>query len=221
MLFYDQNNKEVNFSLEKGRYLNSGNFGDAMLFGDVVLKLFTGYHTEEEKNNTLNILRELSKLDFNNIYEILNFYFDKDGKFRGYLSRYYQNNPSIDILTMPKDYFLDNYYALVRDFNLLHQNGIKPQDIGSRNSVLTDDRIMLVDADFFYKDEYPLENSISDIHGLFSELCSNAVSNFHNKEFENHWDVYYLMWTLLESKQFFEEIKPHKYVIDAVRKRVR
>ena len=32
MLFYDQNNKEVNFPLEKGRYLSSGNFGDAMLF---------------------------------------------------------------------------------------------------------------------------------------------------------------------------------------------
>lgn len=215
------NNKEVNFSIEKGRYLESGNFGDAIVFNDIVLKLFTGYHTEEEKNNILNILQKLSKLDFNNIYKILNFYFGKDGKFKGYSSKYYQNNPNIDILTMPKDYFLDNYHLLVEDFYKLHQHDIKPMDVGYRNVIINSEKIIVVDADFYLNERYHVDSAITDLHGLFAEICSEAAFNFHNKEFDNNWDIYYLMWTLLESKQLFEELKTHKYLIDCVRKRVK
>ena len=180
---YDIDNKKYLFDVKKP--IDRGHTGLVYkIDDDTCLKYTTSYRLHQWY--TLSKLMELNLDNFYKIYKIL---FDSNGDYSGYLMKYYQNE-LIDILTMPTEYTLDNFYRLSNTVNKISNNEIVMYDLHDGNVIMNKNDIIIIDADFYDEefehfkiDGITLKND-GMILRLDKNLIDNKKSNIINVEFK-------------------------------------
>jgi len=137
--------------------------------------------------NVVSIIKRLNLRNYYKLFDILSSNRFISRNFAGTVSKYYPNEV-VDISEMPMDYLLDNFYALCRSHEILADNSVLVNDLHSKNVILGNDEITVVDVDLYTKMHSVNTNSIkaSNIYALksliFRDLLRDHYIKFHRDE---------------------------------------
>jgi len=164
----------------QNEYLNKGTSGIVYKISEEeCLKLFKYYNECDAK-----VLELLKKIKPNNFYEIKELIYNGNNDFIGYTMKYYEDK-NLDLLTMPTEYLLDNLNGICNSINKLTNNNVLVTDLISKNTILTNNKIIIIDVDNFKFNK--LYTSINDLnkHNL-SELRSLLIDLFIQSKIKYH-----------------------------------
>lgn len=164
-------------------------------------------------------------------------YFDENHIFKtnpidAYTCKYVKPD-DINILTMSTDYMLENIYEISKIFSYLSSKGIRTQDVKPQNTILTTDRIVLIDIDCFDKVNVNLDSlnrkNQFDLLKLMQNLFLNCIDKYCDygddiKGLIKYKQVVYEMFyelSLREAEIKFEIVSnffnTYKYPIDVIK----
>ena len=187
MILYDSSGKPKRFDIT-GNYLE-GIMGKLYIVGNECLKLFLN-SIDRRATNCFDedVFTTIMALRLKNFYQLYDLYYNRNlTKIRGYLAKYYEPK-EIDILTMPVDYVLNNFYNLYESATKLAVNGIRICDLHDGNVILQDKEIIVIDVDEYHKDHIfndeksVLRKNIKAICALFISLFNDALYKYHSSE---------------------------------------
>ena len=211
--FFDEDHKEILI------YQGRGIIGDGI--NGVVYQLNPEKclkHIINVFNTTEATLKELMKLDLESYYKIYRLLYDRHNEFCGYIMKYYEGR-EIDVMTTPIDYILDNLFRMYRDIIKLSDKKILTRDIHSENIVLTDDGIIIIDADNYVISPYEiLDRNLESIFELVKSICIDAMLKYHTITTEELITIRRL-FNSRDKDYIYNELKSYKYPIDYVRKK--
>ncbi len=223
MYLYDCNGKRI-------KYDTTDKLGEGLIYSDVYkisdevcLKVFK---TISDDIN-FDVLSLIKDLELSHFYIIYDFLFNKTGKFNGYTMKYYPGK-TIDILTMPTSYTLDNFSSIYNSILKLTDNGIVVSDLHSGNVITDENNITVIDADLYYKlcfiDKIKLQyKNISALIYLFKDLYFESLDEFHKD-----CDVNACVSTIrnlfepmnaLNIDKVYKKLTRYKYPIDYIKSR--
>lgn len=213
---YDIDNKKYLFDVKKP--IDRGHTGLVYkIDDDTCLKYTTSYRLHQWY--TLSKLMELNLDNFYKIYKIL---FDSNGDYSGYLMKYYQNE-LIDILTMPTEYTLDNFYRLSNTVNKISNNEIVMYDLHDGNVIMNKNDIIIIDADF-YDEEYTsnIEKIKIDNYELLLYLFKDLYKINLEEHFTNYTEEYRVILDLFsKNENIYQKLKDYKYPIDYIKSKTK
>lgn len=233
-LFYREDGKIINRSdVEKLPPLPLGDYGKVYRCDDKAIKLLNNPGTRMQYK-VVSAIKNLKLSNFYEIYDVLSCENTKCKSFAGTISKYYENSIT-DVLTTPSDYLLDSYYHLSNSFYILGQNGIAVNDFYSRNCVLAENGITVIDVDLYslYDDisEAGLEcvsrgNLFKLKYLFFLDLLTRHFYSFHHDEFSSENISSILSSFIGDSKiddddTFSYNLYSYKYPIDYVKKKLK
>ena len=172
-----------------------------------------------------SIIEKIMELDLPNFYKIYKILFEYPGCFSGYLMKYYQKE-KINILTMPTDYTLDNFYKISKAINILTDNAIVARDMHSGNVVMDKNNITIIDIDYFdfeygLKDEVIKRNNYRCLMNLFYELYKEELC-FYDGDLINATKVIINLFSpFQEERMFYKKLDGYKYPIDYIKCKVK
>ncbi len=160
MGYYNRDGQKLSLKLETLKHLNCGGCAKVRYNEKIIFKEYYDF-TEKEYRLTpemFDILKAIDNKHLMKIYEIYSkmnilgllslkanmtpFIID------AYTAKYYRDD-NIDVLAAPKDYMLDNFRELEELFTIFTTNGIKTNDLKRGNTILSSNRIVLIDPDSF------------------------------------------------------------------------
>ena len=211
-LFYDEEGNKLLINLSKG-IIGYGLYGVVYQFGNnQCLKYVTN-----DSNSNPEVIKEIMHMDLNNFYKIYKLLYDKNHYFSGYIMKYYEDI-KLDILSMPIDYTLHNFYSLINDIEKISNKSILLKDMHSENIILNENQIIVIDVDnsiFFLN---PYTNNIISINGLFKDLYINHLEEYHKYTIEK-LSVIKRLFTYKNIDYLYNELKDYKYPIDYIKKK--
>lgn len=163
MILYNQNKKTVFFDFESSICINHGNTSNIYKIDDYILKKYYVYASDAFKLDIeiLEILNQINSENMIKIYDLL--YEDIDlSELSGYTAKYYEDK-KINIFDKDLDYVLDNMNNIEKLFDELSKNIIRVKDLKYKNTILMDDKIILIDPDAYKKVNYS-ESSLRKIN---------------------------------------------------------
>jgi len=132
----------------------------------------------------------------------------------------------IDILTVSKDYIIDNIRELSDVFLEFSDRGVRALDVKEGNVIIQNDKVTLIDLDLFYKactqiDILEIEN-YRTLMKLFEELMlSSAICYSYGKEIENGiyqlFDVVHKPSDIEDMQEVLKYLNKYQYPIDAIK----
>ena len=151
---------------------------------DKVIKLFNSVGTSSDYN-TMMTIKNLRLPNFYHSYDLVSPNREGSKKYAGNISRYYQSE-EIDVLEMPTEWLLKNYYGLREAAIKLGENRILIFDSGIHNAIVNNEGITMIDADLYTKHSYICvkENLESLNLELFYDLFYKGYTSFHEIEDE-------------------------------------
>ena len=180
-IFYDKDGNIYRFKLKER--IGSGNEGKVYKVDkDSCIKLFRS--PRYNHGGTEKILRIISELDLENLYQIRTLLYDSMGALIGYTMTCYPEE-KIDILTMPIEYTIDNMMRLYQVADALGNKNIRMHDLLPVNSILTGERIIIIDADSYFLENFASSNfnkhiNRHTINYLFNDLYKRHLKLYHS-----------------------------------------
>ena len=135
--------------------------------------------------------------------------------------KYYKNEP-IDILTMPTDYTLDNFYNIYRSINKISKNKILINDMHIGNIIMNNNDIIIIDIDYYDKeysatfDKINKSNYVSLIN-LFTDIYIESLRNHTNPSPEEIKSILNLFSKSENVNMIAKKLKRYKYPIDYIK----
>lgn len=214
-IFYDKDNNRYRFQLKEE--IGSGSSGKVYKAGyENCIKTFK--YPDNINNNREEVLRIISKLDLENLYKIKALLYDSIGDIIGYTMSYYPKE-KIDILTMPTDYTIENMKRLYQVAETLGKKCIRMHDVLPINTILTQKRIIIIDADSYFLENYECITSNKYlinclIINLYKRHLSlnHDISNYTPESINN-------INNLFQQKNpeiIYKKLSKHKYPIDCI-----
>ena len=221
MVLYNKDGQQLLYS--DSQKINGKTHGNIYKISDTeCLKV---YKRGNEAN--LEVLELIKNLYLKNYYEILDFYYNKKGSFKGHTMKYYKEE-EIDILTMPTEYTLDNLFNIERSANTLTNNNMQIEDTHTENIILTSEKIVVIDVDlyslnkFYSKLQLELKN-LRKIHYLFKELFIEALTDYHSEYKTQSTSIImaelFDITSPIQVEKTYNKLVKYKYPIDYIRKR--
>lgn len=114
------------------------------------LKYFISkYISSSIEEDTFRKISEMELANFYKIYEMLYNKIDLENKFSGYVMEYYKKDKGFDILSMPVDYTLENFFAIYESVNRLTEEGIYAADMHCDNVIANNSGVTVIDVDLY------------------------------------------------------------------------
>lgn len=221
--FYDENGNKLTYDCQQRINKYHGINGrvyktyDDAIEDDLCIKLFNiGAILRIEEFKTI------MNMDLDNFYKIYRILYNKRCKPKGYITKYYQPE-GIDILTMPTDYTLHNFYALHNQGYRLSEVGIVIDDLHTGNVVLTKNGIIVLDVDNYYFGTIMTGHRVvaknqNAINYLFRSLYYSALQSYHGYS-ANNPIVKELFSAYQRPDIVYKTLKRHKRPIDYIESR--
>lgn len=180
MVYYTEDGKRVKFDLKEENVIGRG--GQSKVYKiseEKCLKKLFGFGNYE----ILKLIRDLKLPSYYIIYDLL---FNKRSILKAYIIEYYVSE-EIDILTMPVDYTLYNFFSILDSVMVLTENNVYVSDLHEDNVIMNSNGITVIDTDlytknrFFYADEL-LSKNVSAVRCLFKNLYFSSLNDYHDGE---------------------------------------
>lgn len=181
---YASDGRKYQFS--KDEEIGRGKYGVVYRFGDKAVKVLNNPDNALVRN-VVSIIKRLNLKNYYKLFDILSSNRFIARNFAGTVSKYYPNEV-LDISDMPMDYLLDNFYTLCKSHETLADNSILVNDLYSKNVILGNDEITVVDVDLYTKmfsvntDNIKASNVYSLKTLFFRDLLRDHYLKFHRKE---------------------------------------
>lgn len=228
---YKERKTKVLLELNKSDYILSGCFSDVFFYEDGCIKIANCLIPSEN----IKVLEKLKSIIHPNLYKIRNFYYNSMDEFsyvKAYDMDYYEPD-TIDFLTMPMDYILDNFSDLCKLAKKIVSHSILMTDTHEGNVILNKNRMILIDADRWVVDDEQFnpdflktENNRALVHLLFRLYYSALINS--GKIAKNSYDPsgngYNKVLNQLEQTLIEDVLKDHqkfKYPIDYIEDKVK
>lgn len=158
MKFYNQDKKIKLFNFKEMSCINYGNTANIYKIDNNIFKKYYLY-TNSNFRIDLEIFKILKQINSNNMIKIYELLYDDINLLEtsGYLAKYYENK-RINIFDKDLDYVLDNINYIEKLFDELSKNIIMVHDVKYKNTILTDENIILIDPDAYKKVVYSYES---------------------------------------------------------------
>ena len=151
MKIYTQNKSIKVLDFEKLLCIGYGNTANIYKMDDYIYKRYFSYTSDKYKldSDVFTVLKQLKSENMMKIYELL--YEDENlGEISGYIAKYYLKK-IIDIFEKKSDYALENMNQIEKLFDELSENEIRVNDVKYNNTILTENKIILIDPDAYKK----------------------------------------------------------------------
>lgn len=188
MAYYNRNYEKL--KLNGMKYLNSGNCAKIFYKQGIIVK---EYYSETIYRCRLSapMFDQLKNINHPNFIKLFDIYHDFDllelmkNKITpfhflvdAYTAQYYLED-STNILQKQKDYLLENFRELEKLFNIFTEQGICTGDVKRKNTVIENDRIIMIDPDLFYQSkDSKIFISIANKKNLFHLFQSIFIDYF-------------------------------------------
>ena len=151
MKLYTQNKSIKVLDFEKLLCIGYGNTANIYKIDDYIYKRYFSYTSDKYKldSDVFTVLKQLKSENMITIDELL--YEDENlEEINGYIAKYYLKK-IIDIFDKKSDYVLENMNQIEKLFDELSKNGIRVNDVKYDNTILTENKIILIDPDAYKK----------------------------------------------------------------------
>ncbi len=176
--FYSHKGKIRYYNFNELKCFDYGNTANIYKIGENIFKKYYAYTSDKYRldKDTFDILNYIKSKNMTEIYELL--YDDENlEEVGGYISKYYERN-LINILNQDIDYILDNMNDIEKLFDELSKYLIRVDDVKYKNTILTKDKIILIDPDSYKKVIYS-EESLKKINKkALLDLFESIYLNF-------------------------------------------
>lgn len=222
MLLLTKENEYIDFDLQESKLLGEGAFGKVFkLSPEKCLKVISDPDSLPEAEEIMSFFKE-HKLP--NFYEVVNLYYTYRGLFKAYEMKYYEKHSDL-LLYRLMEFYLENFMQTAKDIDTLSQNNIKVCDLRGENVVITDDKVVIIDADCF--DKSVLDKNLLKVENqtqlkwlyinlLLRELLD--MSNYNSDIMYNIRQGLYSIFMGNTPEEVYNQIKSYKRPIDLVRK---
>lgn len=226
MFLYNESGKKVRYIINKDNTIGQGLYGSVhRLSANECIKIYKRKNILEIEPEVLKAIRDLC---LNNFYEIYSLLYTKEGSFKGYTMKYYDDY-DIDILTTTTEYTLDNLYSLRDSIQKMTENNIYIHDMHTGNIILGDSEITVIDADLytfnrFYDGNVLRIKNLTVLNNLFVEIYMDAIKKYHNEYF--NYDTSEIIRQLFNSfseqttYKMSKRLIKYKYPIEYLRKNI-
>ena len=167
MELYDIKGKALHFDIDNDKtdIKRTGVYGMVhKIDNDTCLKKFAVMGNRNIADiDTFNELMSFNLPNFYQVYQLLyGNALEKDGKRKiaGYLMKYYSETVN-NILDMPMDYLLSNFEDLAKVMKILSQKYIHVNDLHDDNIILTDNGMVIIDADNCFRHGYSYDDTFA------------------------------------------------------------
>lgn len=216
-IFYDKDGNIYHFQLKER--LGSGNEGKVYKAGKSgCIKIFRS--PRYNCGVSAEILKIISSLDLENLYQIRTLLYNNGGDLIGYIMKYYPEE-KIDILTMPIDYTIENMIRLYQVADTLGKSRIRMHDLIPVNTILTSKRIIIIDADGYFIEDYESTNfNRHTVNCLFNDLYKRHLNFYHSVSDYNPQTTGAIKELFLQSNPeiVHKKLARYKYPIDYIKK---
>lgn len=223
MVYYTEDGKRVKFDLKEEDVIGKGVQSKVYKISaeKCLKKLFDDEYGNYE---ILKLIRDLKLSSYYIIYDLL---FNKKGSaLKAYTMKYYVSE-EIDILTMPVDYTLYNFFSILDSIMILTENNVYVSDLHEDNVIMNSNGITVIDTDmytknrFFYADKL-LAKNISAVRCLFKSLYLSSLNDYHEGEFKEPivrkvTDLFRIN-SYNDAYNNVKKLSKYKYPIDYMRK---
>lgn len=222
MILYDEDGNKITYNTNNhiGKLSHSGSV--FMVNNDTCVKKFT-----LKDGINIDTIKSINNMKLDNFYEIRRLLFDKNGSFSGYIMKYYQS-AIYDILKMPSDYTLKSFNNIFKSIEKLTKEGIIVSDLHQDNAILSQDGVIVIDVDSYYKSKYFTPEQIEKNN-------YNALLYLFKKLFLESLETYLISYNEKEALSFIitnlfkkdnidktcEELSHFEYPIDYIKSKVR
>ena len=190
--FYSEDGQKKEFNCVQ--FIDCGVQGNIYRLDDGrCLKCFNRRCSIDEK--AFRIIAEMNLANFYKIYEILYKRKIIECKFASYVMEYYEKDLDFDILFMPIEYTLMNFYNIFDSVNKLSEKGIFVSDLHSKNVIINKEAITVIDVDMytesklFSKENLIRKNSLA-VYSLFRRLYYNALCKYYYSSYISIFSSY-------------------------------
>lgn len=180
-IFYDKDGKELFYDLDKP--FDCGSYGQVYRINDnQCLKWFFD-NEDDDVIDDMDVFYELMSLDIDNFYKIYKLLYSDIGTTEGYVMKYYHKDID-NILGINMDYMLDSFYRLYETMKILSSKGINMCDMHAKNFISTNDGIVIIDADTYYRDKsyFLMNENKKRLYNAFSQLLGFILDKYYQKE---------------------------------------
>lgn len=149
--FYSHKGQIRYYNFNELKCFDYGNTANIYKIEENIFKKYYTYTSDKYRldKETFDILNYIKSKNMTEIYELL--YADENlEEVGGYISKYYERN-LINILNQDIDYILDNMNDIEKLFDELSKHMIRVDDVKYKNTILTKDKIILIDPDSYKK----------------------------------------------------------------------
>ena len=182
--FYSHKGQIRYYNFNELKCFDYGNTANIYKIEENIFKKYYTYTSDKYRldKETFDILNYIKSKNMTEIYELL--YADENlEEVGGYISKYYERN-LINILNQDIDYILDNMNDIEKLFDELSKHMIRVDDVKYKNTILTKDKIILIDPDSYKKVIYS-EESLKKINrkallDLFKSIYLNFLPKNEN-----------------------------------------
>lgn len=221
--------KELDRILSSYKVLGKGAYGTVYSLGDGdAIKVFDGPMQKSVSDTIIHI----KNLQLGSLYKIKEVLYDNEysinKKMIAYIMQEYPKN-EIDLLVCNTSFFLNNYYQTLEDFKTLAKEHIMVEDLHPGNTMITKEKIVLIDADIYEECHNADPLFIEYINKrrlriLYILLLYKAIRKYHDnnselkevlKEYLNNYDIDTIE-DALDSylERFFIEIKDYNTILE-------
>lgn len=234
MELYDAEGKILHFDIDNVKTaVGCGAYGMVHKIDDgMCLKKFDVMGNSNIKD--MDAFNELMSLNLPNFYQIYQLLYgntlgiDGKQKIAGYLMKYYKETVD-NILNMPMDYFLANFNDLIKVMKVLSQKYIHVNDLHDGNIILTDNRMVIIDADNYFRHGYSYDDTFAYnkkyLYYCLRDVMLKAFCDNYDYTGEVRYDMSKSIIDLFNSHNSYCNIKnklrsykkPIDYVISSVK----
>lgn len=228
MVFFTNDGRVVEYNKKDNDRISGGRQGEVYKFNsDKCIKL---YYEDEEKQYRISdsIFSLFKSLDLDSYCKLYDLLFDKDNNIMGYTMKYYEETDN-NILLMPIEYTLDNLSSIYNSIMILTDNNVMAKDLYCKNSVVTDNKIVVIDFDSClfsnYSNEVLREVNITNLHYLFKSLYIDGFKKLgidaYNKENSYIEDNISELFKYSDNmpKTLSRKLSPYKKPIDLLKRK--
>ena len=162
MSYYNRDCKRLSINKKNMDYLKMGGCANIWHDSNIVFKEYfcDTVPVLRLSGEMFDFLKTINDPHFIELYDIYSkmsllklFKYKRDSQFftvDAYTAKYYPDN-SVNVLTAPVDYILDNFRELDILFDIFTKHQVVTCDIKRENSILSHDGIVIIDPDLFAK----------------------------------------------------------------------
>lgn len=177
-------------------------------YDEIIYKKYYRY-IKENLRMSKELFKIVKELNNEHTYKLLEIYLNEIDETVAYTYYYIEKN-NIDLLTIPSEYIIKNYFEMKQLVDILTDYQVELKDIKKDNTIITNDSIIFIDMDCFKitkenKDKLKKKN-IEEFNNYFKRLL------IENESYKKEYLI--KINELIEAKMLTKTLSKHSSIIN-------